>query len=60
MPEKFRVALLLHAEGKSFEEIAEITGAGNERVVESRVCVAKSLLRRRLRAYLAGLIPAKH
>jgi len=60
MLEKFRVPLLLHAEGKSFEEIMEATGASSERVVESRVCVAKSLLRRRLRVYLAGLIPACH
>lgn len=60
LPEKFREALLLHAEGKSFEEIMERTGARSEEVVESRVCVAKSLLRRRLRDYLAGLIPARH
>jgi DNA-directed RNA polymerase specialized sigma24 family protein len=60
LPEKFREALLLHAEGRSYAEIMEITGAGSERMAESRVCVAKSLLRRRLRDYLAGLVPARH
>ncbi len=30
----------------------EATGAGSEKVVESRICVAKSLLRKRLRRYL--------
>jgi RNA polymerase sigma-70 factor (ECF subfamily) len=53
MLEKFRVPLLLHAEGKSYQEIAEMTGAGSVRVVRARVCVAKSQLRKRLRDYLA-------
>jgi DNA-directed RNA polymerase specialized sigma24 family protein len=60
MLEKLRAPLLLHAEGKSYEEIAEVTGAGSVRVVRSRVCVAKSQLRKRLRDYLVGLIPSRH
>jgi RNA polymerase sigma-70 factor (ECF subfamily) len=49
--EKFRVPLLLHAEGLNYEQIAEVTGVRAE-VIVSRVCVAKSLLRRRLCVYL--------
>lgn len=60
LPEQFREALLLHAGGRSYEAIMEMTGAGSEEVVESRICVAKSQLRKRLRDYLAGLIPARH
>jgi DNA-directed RNA polymerase specialized sigma24 family protein len=54
MLEKFRVPLLLHAQRLSYEEMAEVTGV-REEIVESRICVAKSLLRRRLRAYLNGI-----
>jgi RNA polymerase sigma factor (sigma-70 family) len=53
--EKFRVPLLLHAEGMSYGQIAEVTGV-REEVIASRICVAKSLLRRRLRAYLNGVM----
>lgn len=52
LPERLRVPLVLYAEGKSYEQIMEMTGSGSEKVVESRICVAKSLLRRRLRRYL--------
>jgi RNA polymerase sigma-70 factor (ECF subfamily) len=51
LPEKFRVPLRLFAHGKSYEQIVEATLA-NEGVVRSRICRGKSLLRRRLRAYL--------
>jgi RNA polymerase sigma factor (sigma-70 family) len=57
--EKFRVPLLLYSEGKSYEQIAEAVGVRKE-IIESRVCVAKSQLHKRLRDYLAGLIPARH
>lgn len=51
LPEMFRVPLLLYADGKSYEQIMEITGA-TEGAVRSRICRGKSILRRRLRVYL--------
>lgn len=51
LPAKFREPLVLLAAGRSYREITEITGA-HEGTVKSRICRGKSLLRRRLRAYL--------
>lgn len=50
--------LLLYSEGKSYEQIVEAVGVRKE-IIESQVCVAKAQLRKRLRDYLAGLIPAR-
>jgi RNA polymerase sigma-70 factor (ECF subfamily) len=51
LPEKFREPLVLLAAGRSYREITEMMGV-NEGTVKSRICRGKSLLRRRLRAYL--------
>jgi DNA-directed RNA polymerase specialized sigma24 family protein len=51
LPEKFRVPLLLHAAGQSDQQIMELMRA-SEGAVRSRICRGKSILRRRLRAYL--------
>jgi RNA polymerase sigma-70 factor (ECF subfamily) len=51
LPEKFREPLVLFAAGKSYKQIIRITGL-NMGTVKSRICRGKSLLRRRLRAYL--------
>jgi len=52
LPDRYRAPLSLYADGKSFEQIMDITRARSEKVLESRICVAKSLLRKRLRRYL--------
>jgi hypothetical protein len=44
--------VLLFAEGRSYEEILKVTDDCGVEAVESRICATKSLLRRRLRAYL--------
>ena len=46
-----RVPFLLHAAGKDYRQIAELIQT-NEGVARARVCRAKAVLRRRLRAYL--------
>jgi DNA-directed RNA polymerase specialized sigma24 family protein len=50
-PENFRVPLLLHAAGQSDVQIMEFTQT-SEGVVRARICRGKSILRRKLRAYL--------
>lgn len=51
LPEHFRVPLMLFAQGRSYQQIIELTGL-NEGTVKSRICRAKRLLRRKLHAYL--------
>lgn len=51
LPEKFREVLVLYAAGNSYAEITEVTGT-NANTARSRVCRAKSILRRKLRRYL--------
>jgi RNA polymerase sigma factor (sigma-70 family) len=51
LPEPFRTPLLLLAADNSYERIMEVTQAV-EGTVKSRICRGKSILRRRLHAYL--------
>lgn len=51
LPEKFRTALLLYAEGKTYRQISELTETHVE-TARSRVCRGKSILRGKLKAYL--------
>lgn len=53
LPEHFRAPLALLAEGKNYEEITKITRT-NKGTVKSRICRGKSILRRKLHAYLEG------
>jgi DNA-directed RNA polymerase specialized sigma24 family protein len=51
LPEKYRVPLMLYADGKSYGQIREIART-KEGMVKSRIRRGKAILRRRLRGYL--------